>query len=112
MVLVTIDGSKVEVSTEEVKKAAMALHLAGGASHHAQDHPGGNAEIYAEKTHAVMVAAAKELREMTGDEPEDLNELYEFAAKHQLFGNRDDTHVFFNFLKVFFCLMQKKTHGI
>lgn len=97
----TIDGTEVEISMDEAKKvhAAMAGHTP-------------RAEHYAALTEEIMKAAQEELREATGDFPEDLKELYEFAAKHELFGNREGTHIFCNFFKVFYCLMQKKTHTV
>lgn len=96
----TTDGLEVEISVDEAKRihGVMAGH--------------GNAEKYAAKTAAVLTAAQEELREVTGDFPENLKELYEFAVKHELFGDREATHIVCNFLKVFYGLMQEKTHYI
>lgn len=105
----TVNGELVEVTVDALRAAAheagLAVHPAAAAQHHHTE-----AAHYAAETHNVMLRAQKELREATGDYPEDLDELYEFAAKHKLFGNREDTHIMCNFMKVFFCLMQKKTH--
>lgn len=98
MTVTDVNGVHFEISNDEVKRIAKLGHSP--------------ATGYAAKTHEVMMAAQQELREATGDYPEDLEELYEFAAKHELFGDREDTHIMCNFMKVFFGLMQKETHGM
>ena len=105
----TITGEEVEIDMDQMKKVYD--EVARRLQHAANAQPrNAAAENYAAKTHEIMEAAQNELREATGDYPEDLKELYEFAAKHQLFGDREDTHIMCNFMKVFFCLMQKETH--
>ena len=96
----TVDGLVVHLTEEEVKRLA----------DHYWEHSGKTATHYAEKTHQIMLDAQSELREATGDFPEDRNELFEFAVKHKLFGDREDTHIMCNFLKVFYALMQRETH--
>ena len=114
----TIDGTMHEIDAAEarriyyeVRKHAVANHAQHSSSENLDFHAA-DAQDYATKTQEIMRAAQKELREATGDYPEDLEELYEFAAKYELFGDREDTHIICNFLKVFYCLMQKKSHTI
>ena len=103
----SIDGTTHEISMDEARR----IHHEMAKQHAANAQPRNTAaENYAAKTHKIMEAAQNELREATGDYPEDLKELYEFAAKHKLFGDREDTHIMCNFMKVFFCLMQEETH--
>lgn len=109
MQIKTTDGSMVEIDMEEARRIYHEVRKRMPAQRQ-EHHIPGNAEGYAAKTHEVMTDAQKELRKATGDYPEDLEELYEFAAKHRLFGGRRDTHIFCNFMKLFFCLMQKETH--
>jgi hypothetical protein len=90
----SVDGREFEISAEEIKRVA-GMH--------------GSTAEHQNSTAAIMHAAQKELREATGDFPETLEELYEFAAVHRLFGNRTYTHIMCNFLKVFFCMMAEKT---
>lgn len=108
-----IDGHEVDVSPEEIRKAAAMVGTVTPAVplpfKEWQPEP---ARSYAENTHLIMVSAAKELREATGYSPKNLEELYEFAAKYELFGDREDTHIMMNFLKLFYCLMQRETHTI
>ena len=107
MQIKAIDGTTHEISLDEARR----IHHEMAKQHAANAQPrNAAAESYAAKTHEIMEAAQNELREATGDYPEDLKELYEFAAKHKLFGDREDTHIMCNFMKVFFCLMQKETH--
>ena len=101
----TIDGKEVEITMDEAKR----IHGVMSGKPEAEVHKV-PAEHYAATTNLIMQAAQKELREATGDYPEDLEELYEFAAKHRLFGGRRDTHILCNFMKLFFCLMQQETH--
>lgn len=110
MQIKAIDGTIHEIDMAEALRIhhEMNKHTAATGS---KQHDGA-AKHYAEKTHEVTIDAQKELREATGDYPEDLEELYEFAAKHELFGDREDTHIMCNFMKVFFGLMQKETHGM
>lgn len=96
-----VDGEKFVIHESEAERIAK---LVGG-SHHK-----GSPGVYARKTHEIMVMAQKELREATGDYPEDLGELYDFAVEHELFGDREEAHTMCNFLKVFYCLMQKESH--
>ncbi len=93
-----LNGVEVEVSPEEIKRHAEAMGMTSGKMG------------YAWATEEVIKNARHELQEMTGDDPEDLNEMFEFAAKHRLFGNRTDTHIMCNFLKLFYGYMQQKTH--
>ena len=97
-----VEGEKVMIPEAEAERIARLVGM-HGKSHHG---------LYARKTHEVLERAQKELREATGDYPEDLGELYEFAVGHDLFGDREDTHIMCNFLKVFYCLMQKETHMV
>lgn len=71
----------------------------------------GNAAYYRHKTEELAKHAANELREMTGDDPEDLKDMFEFAVQHKLFGNRAETHKMCNFLKLLFAMLQKETHS-
>jgi hypothetical protein len=60
----------------------------------------------------ITASLVKELREMTGDHPESLEEMFEFAVKHELFGkSRTVTHLMCNFLKLLFAMLQKETHS-
>ena len=93
----TADGQIVHLTDEEVKRIQMM---------------GGKHATYADTTHQLMLTAQNELREATGDYPEDWDELFEFAVKHALFGDREDTHIMCNFFKVFYCLLQKNTHEL
>ena len=109
----TIDGHEVEIDMDEAKHVhdVMAGNRSGSAPEHFRNlHTSPGANTYAAKTHEVMLDAQNELREATGDYPENLKELYEFAVKYKLFGDREDTHIMCNFLKVFYCLIQKETH--
>lgn len=103
-----VNGKPFEISSQELHRL---ISVAGG-GHSPGDHPGEHAAVYAEKTHKVMLSAQNELREETGDFPENQKELFEFAVKHGLFGDREDTHIMINFLKVFFCMLQKETHDV
>ena len=96
----TISGAIVEVDPAEIKRHAESM---GMIMNKEKIH-------YAAKTEEVLKRAVNELREQTGDEPEDLKEMYEFAVEHKLFGNRAETHIMCNFLKAFFAFMQKETH--
>lgn len=97
----TTSGTMVEVDPAEIKRHAemMGMRMMTGDKIH-----------YAAKTEEVLKRAVNELREQTGDEPEDLKEMYDFAVEHKLFGNRYETHIMCNFLKAFFAFMQKETH--
>lgn len=66
---------------------------------------------YQKKTEELMHTAQKELREATGDYPENMGEMFEFAVKHDLFGDREDTHVMCNFLKLLYAMLQEETHS-
>lgn len=117
MTVTDINGVKFEITVKEQQRIAAMSHLPETVNVPHIEKPAGhnaghNAAAYAAETHLIMKAALKELREATGDYPEDLEELYEFAAKHELFGDREDTHIMCNFLKVFYCLMQKESHTI
>lgn len=113
MIVSDINGQKFEITAKEQQRIAAMSHLPETVNlPHIEQPAGHNAAAYAAETHLIMKAAQKELREATGDYPEDLEELYEFAAKHELFGDREDTHIMCNFLKVFYCLMQKESHTI
>ena len=103
-----VNGNKFEISPQELQRL---ISAAGGAQHVAL-HEGGSQALYATLTHKLMLAAQNELREETGDFPENEKELYEFAVKHDLFGDREDVHIMINFLKVFYCLLQKETHDV
>lgn len=72
---------------------------------------GGNSAHYKARTEELMKHAANELHEMTGDMPEDLKEMFEFAVHHKLFGNRAETHIMCNFLKLLFGMLQAETHA-
>ena len=93
-----LNGVEFEVSPDEIKRHAEAMGMTFGKME------------YALATEEVIKNARHELQEMTGDDPEDLKEMFEFAAKHRLFGNRTDTHIMCNFLKLFYGYMQQKTH--
>lgn len=104
---IDVNGTGFEITRAEEERIAHMFMQKQGEKH---VEPHGSPQFYAERTRAIMKAAQKELREATGDYPENLNELYEFAAKHELFGDREETHIMCNFLKVFYCLMQRESH--
>ena len=93
-----LNGVEVEVSPDEIKRHAEAMGMTSGKMG------------YAWATEEVIKNARHELQKMTEDDPEDLEEMFEFAAKHHLFGNRTDTYIMCNFLKLFYGYMQQKTH--
>lgn len=95
-----VNGEKFMIHESEAERIA---RLVGS-------HNRGNPALYARKTHEIMEKSQRELREATGDYPEDLDELYDFAVEHDLFGDREETHIMCNFLKVFYCLMQRESH--
>lgn len=66
---------------------------------------------YQKKTEELMHNAQKELREATGDYPENMGEMFEFAVKHELFGDREETHVMCNFMKLLYAMLQEETHS-
>ena len=101
-----IHGVKFEISQVEHQRL-VALFKLSEAMH---EPLGSNAAVYAAKTDEVLMDAQRELREATGDYPESLTELFDFAVLHELFGDREDTHIMCNFLKVFYALMQRETH--
>lgn len=94
------NGVKIHLSEKDI--AAIAAMGSGG----------GNSAYYRNKTEELAKHAANELREMTGDHPESLEEMFEFAVKHELFGkSRTVTHLMCNFLKLLFAMLQKETHS-
>jgi hypothetical protein len=97
----TTQGVEADVDPAEIKRHAEMMGM---------KMPGNEKAHYADLTQEVIKRAQNELREMTGDEPEDLKEMFEFAVKHKLFGNRTETHLMCNFLKLFYGLMQQMTH--
>ena len=101
MKIKTLQGTEADVDPAEIKRHAEMMGM---------KMPGSEKAQYADSTHEVISHAMNELREMTGDEPEDLKEMFEFAVEHRLFGNRTDTHIMCNFLKLFHCYMQQETH--
>jgi hypothetical protein len=94
-------GVEVELSHADMEKiAGMVKPTSGGAA------------MYRMKTEDLIANAQRELREATGDDPEDLGELYEFAVKHKLFGEtRRETHIMCNTLKLMYGLLQQMTHS-
>lgn len=110
MKVTTVDGKEVEIPMSEAHRVHQAMNGHIGKAEIREEHT--PSAKYSALTHQLMKDAQKELREETGDLPEDLKELYEFAAKHELFGDREDTHIMMNFLKVFYCLLQKETHDV
>ena len=66
---------------------------------------------YRKKTEELMHDSQKELREATGDYPENMGEMFEFAVKHELFGDREETHVMCNFMKLLYAMLQEETHS-
>lgn len=105
-----VNGNKFEISQHELQRLVSAA--GGGGMHNTAPSQESRAALYADATEHMMKAAQNELREETGDYPEDFKELYEFAVKHDLFGDREDVHIMVNYLKVFFCLLQKETHDV
>ena len=105
MRVLDVNGTAFEITKDEEARIAHQFQKNGYVKH-------GDAAHYAKKTEAILEQAQNELRELTGDYPEDLAELHAFAAKHELFGDGEDTHVMCNFLRVFYCLMQKESHNI
>ena len=101
----TLDGHEVEISMDEAKR------IAGLFATHTGTAPAGRMH-YAAKTEELMKKAQEELKEQTGDFPETLEEAFEFAVKHKLFGDRADTHIYCNFFKVMFALLQQHTHNM
>lgn len=97
----TNTGAIVHVDDDEIMKAHHELNKAKTAMPSAR---------YAAQTQKVVEDALDELQEMTGDYPEDMEELFEFAVKFDVFGDREDTHLAFNFFKVFFGMLQEATH--
>jgi hypothetical protein len=97
----TTQGVEADVDPAEIKRHAEMMGM---------KMPGNEKAHYADLTQEVIKRAQNELREMTGDEPEDLKDMFEFAVKHKLFGNRTETHLMCNFLKMFYGLMQQMTH--
>ena len=94
-------GAEVELSHSDMEKIAGMVKM-----------PSGGPEHYRMKTEDLIAAAQKELRESTGDYPEDLSELFEFAVKHHLFGHtRAETHIMCNTLKLMYGLLQQMTHS-
>lgn len=94
------NGTKIHLSEKDVAGISAMGSTAGNSSAH-----------YRHKTEELERHAANEIREMTGDHPEDLKDMFEFAVKHKLFGNRTETHVMCNFLKLLFAMLQKETHS-
>jgi hypothetical protein len=101
----TTDGSIVQLPDEEAHRIHREME-----ARTPQPHKGMSAQ-YATKTRELMRAAQVELDELTGDYPENMMELYDFAVKHELFGDRDDTHLTINFFKVLYALLQGETHA-
>lgn len=123
MEVTTVDGKKVEIPMSEAHRVHQAMNGHTGKAEavplpyiepkKSSGYPWGlTSEKYAVLTHQMMVDAQNELREATKDYPENLEEIFDFAAKHELFGDREDTHIMVNFLKVFYCLLQKETHDV
>lgn len=100
-----VDGTMVSIPDEE----ALRIHREMESRSPAGMTP--SARHYASKTREMMENARSELEELTGDSPENLKELYDFAAKHRLFGGREDTHLMCNFFKLFYALLQEVTHS-
>lgn len=97
-----VDGTMVSIPDEEAHRIHREMEARN---------PGAPRAKYISKTKDLMEKAQHELEELTGDSPEDLDELYEFAAKHRLFGGREDTHLMYNYFKVFYALLQEVTHN-
>lgn len=123
MKVTTIDGREVEISVAEAQKVhhtmsghtgkTEAVPLPYIESGKSSGYPWGiPSEKYALITHQMLIDAQNELREATKDYPENLQEIFDFAAKHELFGDREETHIVINFLKAFYCLLQKETHDV
>lgn len=106
MRVLDVNGTAFEITKSEEERIAHQFMQKNGSAKQ------GDAAHYAKKTEAILEQAQNELRELTGDYPEDLAELHAFAVKHELFGDREDTHLMCNFLKVFYCLMQRESHNI
>lgn len=102
----TVDGTLVHLPDEEAHRIHREMTERGSSEHKLSAKT-----VYAGKTRELMLEAQEELRELTGDYPENLKELYEFAVKHRLFGGREDAHLMCNFLKVMYALLQEKTHA-
>jgi hypothetical protein len=99
----TITGHEMEIDDAEAKRIADYVRRNAEEPHTAR-------ESYAEKTAELTKDAMKELHEATGYRPKNLDELFEFAVEHDLFGDREETHIYFNFFKVMYGLLQKETH--
>lgn len=95
------NGQPGEITMEEAERVHRELEKMNG------DKKGS----YQKNTETLMHNAQKEIREATGDYPENMSELYEFAVKHELFGDREDTHVMCNFLKLLYAMLQEETHS-
>ena len=94
-------GVEVELSHSDMKKiAGMVSPISGGAEH------------YRMKTEDLIASALRELREATGEYPENMDELFEFVSHHHLFGkDRAETHVMYNVLKLMYGYLQQMTHS-
>lgn len=105
----TTDGTLVHIPDEEAHRIHREMETR--ARSHSSSHTEMGSQHYAAKTQEIMERAQRELREATGDYPENLAELFEFAVKHRLFGGREDTHLMCNFFKLFYALLQEVTHS-
>lgn len=110
MKVTTVDGKEVEIPMSEAHRVHQAMNGHTGKVEIREEHS--PSAKYSALTHQLMKDAQNELREATKDYPENLQEIFDFAVKHELFGDREDTHIMMNFLMVFYCLLQKETHDV